>query len=74
MHPNPPSSRGQALTFPPEGGGESGEGEGRFENRLYGAQEGRVRGGKMGSRIRLHEGRLFVRTTEGDAVCDKISS
>ena len=32
------------LTFPPEGGRERGEEEGRFENRLYGAQEGRVRG------------------------------
>ena len=53
----PPSSRGQAiredtggctpiLTFPPEGGRERGEGEGRFANRLYGAQEGRVRGGR----------------------------
>ena len=52
------SSRGQALTFPPEGGRERGEGDGRFENRLYGAQEGSVRGCKMGPRPRLHEGRL----------------
>ena len=28
------------LTFPPEGGRERGEGEGRFENRLYGARRG----------------------------------
>ena len=52
-----PHPRGQAiredtggctpiLTFPPEGGRERGEGEGWFENRLYGAQEGRVRGGR----------------------------
>ena len=32
------------LTFPPEGGRERGEGEGRFENRLYGAQEGECEG------------------------------
>ena len=85
----PPSSRGQAiredtggctpiLTFPPEGGRERGEGEGRFPNRptVHGKrgkrgtegmtrEAGGEREGKDGSPPPSSRGRLFARTREG---------
>ena len=75
-HP-PPSSRGQAiredmggctpiLTFPPQGGRERGEGEGRFPNRPYGKRgmDGMTRegGGVKGGERWVP---VFARTREG---------
>ncbi len=56
---------------------------GGFAHRPYGKRgtEGTTReaggvkgGGRWVPAPVLHEGRLFARTTEGDAVCDKIST